>query len=48
MKFSSRVQFPIDLPDTVAPTAGDAGKLDGGKLEICLPALSWNVIRLTK
>ena len=35
-------------PDTVAPTAGDAGKLDGGKLEICLPALSWNVIRLTK
>ena len=35
-------------PDTVAPAAGDAGKLDGGKLEICLPALSWNVIRLTK
>ena len=35
-------------PDTVKPSAGDPGTLDGGKLEITLPALSWNVIRLIK
>ncbi len=35
-------------PDTVVPCAGDAGKMDQGRLEIALPALSWNVIRLTK
>ncbi len=35
-------------PDTVAPAPGDAGQMDGGKLQITLPALSWNVIRLEK
>ncbi|MBQ9251890.1 MAG: alpha-N-arabinofuranosidase [Clostridia bacterium] len=33
-------------PDNVAPVAGDTGRMDGGKLTITLPALSWNVIRL--
>ena len=33
-------------PDTVVPAAGDMGTMDGGKLQISLPALSWNVIRL--
>ena len=32
-------------PDCVAPTAGPGGKLDGGKAELRIPALSWNVIR---
>ncbi|MDL2206800.1 alpha-N-arabinofuranosidase [Eubacteriales bacterium OttesenSCG-928-N13] len=35
-------------PDNVTPTPGQGGKLDGGRLEITIPALSWNVIRLTK
>jgi len=35
-------------PDTVVPVKGDGGALDGGRLQITLPALSWNVIRLTK
>jgi len=35
-------------PDNVVPAQGKGGKLDGGKLNIILPALSWNVIRLTK
>ena len=35
-------------PDTVAPADGDKGIMDGGKLAIVLPALSWNVIRLGK
>ena len=35
-------------PDNVRPAAGNGGTLDGGKLEIRLPALSWNVIRLAK
>jgi alpha-N-arabinofuranosidase len=35
-------------PDNVRPTTGPGGKMDGGKLEIRIPALSWNVIRLTK
>ena len=34
-------------PDTVRPVAGDLGTLDGGHLTISLPALSWNMIRLT-
>lgn len=34
--------------ETVAPKAGDLGVLDGGKLTVTLPALSWNVIRLVK
>ncbi|MBE5779522.1 MAG: alpha-N-arabinofuranosidase [Clostridiales bacterium] len=35
-------------PDNVRPAQGNGGTLDGGKLEIRLPALSWNVIRLAK
>ena len=35
-------------PETVAPKAGDLGAMDGGKLSVTLPALSWNVIRLGK
>ncbi len=35
-------------PDNVRPVTGHGGKLDGGRLEIEVPALSWNVIRLTK
>ena len=32
-------------PGNVAPAAGPGGRIDGGKAEIRLPALSWNVIR---
>jgi len=35
-------------PDTVAPKKGRGGKVDGGKMTVRLPALSWNVIRLAK
>ncbi len=35
-------------PGNVAPQAIPGGKLDGGKLSIALPKLSWNVIRVTK
>ena len=35
-------------PDNVRPAQGNGGTLEGGKLEIRLPALSWNVIRLAK
>ncbi|MDD5897178.1 MAG: alpha-N-arabinofuranosidase [Clostridia bacterium] len=35
-------------PDNVAPTQGKGGVLDGGRLNIVLPSLSWNVIRLSK
>ena len=35
-------------PDNVAPAQGNGGVIDGGKLNIVLPALSWNVIRLTR
>ena len=34
-------------PDEVAPKNGRKAKLDGGKMTVKLPALSWNVIRLT-
>lgn len=33
-------------PDTVKPAAGSLGTMDGGKLIITMPSLSWNVIRL--
>ena len=33
-------------PYNVAPVAGPGGTLENGKLEIVIPALSWNVIRL--
>lgn len=35
-------------PNNVAPVTKHDGKLDGGKLEIPLRSLSWNVIRLVK
>jgi alpha-L-arabinofuranosidase len=35
-------------PDNVKPVPGAGGKLDGGRLTISIPALSWNVIHLTK
>ena len=35
-------------PGNVMPTAGPGGTVDGGKAEIRLPALSWNVIRFVK
>lgn len=37
-----------EAPNEVAPCAGDRGTMDGGKLEIALQPLSWNVIRLKK
>ena len=33
-------------PNNVVPVSGDPGTMDGGRLTIALPALSWNVIRL--
>ena len=35
-------------PDCVAPRSVSGGKLDGGRLELPLGKLSWNVIRLVK
>ena len=35
-------------PGNVAPSVGPGGKVDGGKAEIKIPALSWNVIRFEK
>ena len=37
-----------EAPDTVKPSQGDKGVLDGGHYTVVLPALSWNVIRLTR
>ncbi len=37
-----------ERPNEVAPRAGDKGTLTGGRLEIPLRALSWNVIRLKR
>ena len=34
-----------DAPNNVLPSAGPGGKVDDGKAEILIPALSWNVIR---
>ena len=34
-------------PDNVVPTAGPGGKIDGGKAQLRIPALSWNVIRFS-
>ena len=33
-------------PYRVAPCGGDLGEMDGGKLRVRIPALSWNVLRL--
>ena len=35
-------------PMNVSPVNGEAAQVDGGKMSVKLPALSWNVIRLTK
>jgi alpha-N-arabinofuranosidase len=35
-------------PGNVAPTAGPGGTVDGGRAQVKLPALSWNVIRFEK
>ena len=35
-------------PGNVFPEAGPGGKVDGGRAEIRIPALSWNVIRFAK
>ncbi len=37
-----------NAPDNVSPKKGTHGKMDAGQLTISIPALSWNVIRLTK
>ncbi len=34
-------------PRRVVPTEGDAGSVEGGRLTVLLPTLSWNVIRLS-
>ncbi len=35
-------------PFTVSPTAGPGGKVDGGRAEVTIPALSWNVLRFSR
>ena len=35
-------------PDTVAPSKGPGGEMDGARATLRIPALSWNVIRLKK
>ena len=35
-------------PNEVQPVRGRNGKMDGGRMNVMLPALSWNVIRLAK
>ena len=42
------VRNTADAPDTVAPRANTDVRLDDGTLEITLPAVSWNVIRLIR
>ena len=37
-----------DAPNTVAPTAGPGGEIDGERATVKIPALSWNVIRFEK
>lgn len=36
-----------DSPYSVAPVSGPGGTVDGGKAQIRIPALSWNVLRFT-
>jgi alpha-N-arabinofuranosidase len=36
-----------DQPERVVPRSQDDPKLDGGRLQVVLPALSWNMIRLS-
>ena len=35
-------------PDTVVPAMGPGGTVDGGKAQIRVPALSWNVLRFAR
>ena len=35
-------------PDTVSPVNGSKAEMDGGRMTVKLPALSWNVIRLAR
>ncbi|WP_371784811.1 arabinosylfuranosidase ArfA [Streptosporangium subroseum] len=42
------VRNTADAPDTVTPRANADVRLDAGTLEITLPAVSWNVIRLIR
>jgi alpha-N-arabinofuranosidase len=35
-------------PNNVIPSVGPGGRIEGGKAEITIPALSWNVIRFEK
>ena len=35
-------------PDEVKPAKARSPKIDGGRMNVKLPALSWNVIRLEK
>ncbi len=37
-----------DNPDTVVPSAGPGGSIDGDSATLRIPALSWNVIRFEK
>ena len=37
-----------DNPGNVAPAAGPGGTIDGGRAQLKLPALSWNVIRFNR
>ena len=37
-----------DSPMNVAPAAGPGGAVDGGRAQVKLPALSWNVLRFEK
>ena len=37
-----------EKPDEVKPSKGRNGRMDGGRMNVKLPALSWNVIRLVK
>ncbi|MBR1560383.1 MAG: alpha-N-arabinofuranosidase, partial [Clostridia bacterium] len=34
-----------DHPMNIAPTAGPGGIVDGGRAQVTIPALSWNVLR---
>ena len=40
--------YGIDIVNLIKakPAKGRNGKIDGGKMNVKLPALSWNVIRL--
>ena len=35
-------------PNNVAPVVGPGGTIDHGRAKVCIPALSWNVLRFTR